>query len=232
MKRTMFPLSVLASLILMTTFPFSRAVLTQTAKEPAFVVKGSFLVSAPLNSLRRRKTAAGYQYAGTPKVKPSLDRLEFDGTLRGQRLDPRSTAIRNAVEQAIQSENWTLDDNSTRVEAQVRARSRVKAAQDVSAPEVKAIARSKVRQPAVSFDFSGEGSTKFRSVSVASNRPNVAAGDQGAGEGLITNFRTTVPELQALNGTRVRVKAKYHVDQVDASGVARGRIEFELRSEK
>ena len=231
MKRTMFPLSVVASLILLTAFPHGRAALTQTPKESAFVVKGSLLVSAPLNKVQRRKSADGYRFSGTANTKPSLDRLEFDGTLQGQRLDSSSKAIRNAVEQVIQSENWTLDDNSTRVEVQVRAQSG-KGAQDSSAPDIKAWAHSKVRQPAVSFDFSGQGSTKFKSSSVAANGVHMAAGDEGVGEGVIVSFRSTVPELRALNGARILVKAKYHVDQVDASGSARGRIDFELRTEK
>jgi len=231
MKRTMSPLTILASLVLLTVFPYGAA-RTEIQKEPTFVVKGSLIVSGPFNKLRRRKTAAGYQYAGTAEGKPSLDRLEFEGTLRGQPLDPSSTAIRNAVEQAIQSANWTLDDNSTVVEAQERARARVKGTQELNRPDVKAWSKSRVRKPAVSFDFSGQGTTKLSSAGVETSGFHLAAGDQGSGEGLITNFRTTVPELKALNGARIRVKANYRVDQVDASGVARGRIEFELRSEK
>jgi hypothetical protein len=230
MKRTIFPLTILASLMLLAIFPY-RAARTEVQKESTFVVKGSLLVSAPINQIRRSKSAEGYRFSGTANTKPSLDRLEFDGTLQGQRLDPNSKAIRSAVEQAIQSQNWTLDDNSTRVEAQVRARS-LKAAQDMSAPDIKAWAQSRVRQPAVSFDFAAQGSTKFRSSRVKATGTNLAVGDEGMGEGVITGFRSTVPELRALNGARILVKAKYHVDQVDASGFARGRIDFELRSEK
>lgn len=231
MKRTLSPLTILASFILLTVFPYGAAQ-TQTQKEPTFVVKGNLIVSGPLRKLQRRKTIAGYRYSGTAVAKPSLDRLEFEGTLRGQPLDPKSKAIRNAVEQAIQSANWTLDDNSTVVEAQERARARVGDTEKVNLPDVKAWARSTVRKPAVSFNFSGQGTTKLSAADAETTGFHLAAGDQGSGEGLITNFRTTVPELKALNGARILVKANYRVDQIDASGVARGRIEFELRSEK
>jgi hypothetical protein len=231
-KKFLFPLSVLASLLLLTAFPYSRVALTQRPdRGPAFVAKGSVLVSGPTDSAERVKTATGFKFAASRKAQPRIDQIEFDATLRGQRLDPNSPGIRKAIEQAIQSTGWVVEDNSTQVERQWRAKKGAAQSQ-ATLPKVTLVSRSTVSQPSISFGFSGRGAMPLRPLNKDNRDRKVAAGDEGEGEGLITNFRSTVPELRALNGMSIRVKGKFHVDQVDASGVARGRVEFELRSLK
>lgn len=149
-------------------------------------------------------------------------------------MDRNSAAIRKLVEEAIQSTGWVIDDNSRQVESQVKARARQQRVkiEDVEKPDVKLNARSTVKERTVSFSFAGQGQMGFRELAPEARERKLVEGDKGEGEGLIRNFRSTVEELKSVNGSNIRVKIKFHVDQVDVSGVARGRVEFELRSDK
>jgi hypothetical protein len=205
------------------------------AAEPRLVAKGTLLVSGPIEATRRVRTATGFRFSSSRAAeKIQLVKLEYEARVRGKELDPNSPAIRKLIEDAIQSTGWVIDDNSRQVENLVKARARQQRVkiEDVDKPDVRLNARSTVKERNVSFSFTGQGKMGFRELAPEARERKLVEGDKGEGEGLIRNFRSTVEELRPVNGSNIRVKIKFHVDQVDVSGVARGRVEFELRSDK
>lgn len=233
-RRNLIPLMfALASLLVLSVV--AGGVSQRPAAEPRLVAKGSLLVSGPIEATRRVKTATGFRFSSSREAeKIQLVKLEYEARVRGKELDPNSPAIRKLVEDAIQSTGWVIDDNSRQVENQVKARARQQGVkiEDVEKPDVRLNARSTVRERTVSFSFAGQGKMGFRELPPQARERKLVEGDKGEGEGLIRNFRSTVEELKPVNGSNIKVKIKFHVDQVDVSGVARGRVEFELRSDK
>jgi len=233
-RRNLSPLFfTLATLLALGTLAVSGQV-SRSGRGPNFVAKGSLMVSGPVEATRRTKTAAGYRFAGNRETeKIQLVNLDFDATLRGRKLDSNSPDIRKVIKDAIESSGWVVEDNSLQVERNVRARARRQgvAVTQVDVPDVALNARSSVKENTVSFNFAGRGKMKFRPLPEQARERKLVAGDEGEGEGLIRNFRTTSAELRALNGSNIRINIKFYIDQVDASGVARGRVDFELRSQ-
>jgi hypothetical protein len=234
-RRKLSPLFfTLTSLLLLGSLAGSSRV-TTAEQGTSFVAKGSIMVSGPVEATRRTKTAAGYRFVGGSETeKIQLVNLDFDASLRGRKLDPKSREIRKVVQDAIESRSWVVEDNSLQVERNVRAlaRRRGVAVERVAQPDVTLAARSTIKEETVSFNFAGRGKMKFRPLPEQARERKLVPGDEGEGEGLIRNFRTTSEELRSLNGSNIRIKIKFHIDQVDASGVARGRLDFDLRSEK
>jgi hypothetical protein len=234
-RRKLSPLFfTLASLLALGTLVASGRIKT-AERGPSFVAKGSMMVSGPVEATRRTKTAGGYRFTGGGAAeKIQLVNLDFDASLRGRKLDPNSPAIRRVIQDAIESRNWVVEDNSLQVERNVRAlaRQRGVALEQVEAPDVALTATSNVKEETVSFNFAGRGKMKFRPLPEQARERKLVVGDQGEGDGLIRNFRTTSEELKSLNGSNIRIKLRFHIDQVDASGVARGRLDFDLRSDK
>lgn len=234
-RRNLAPLMfALASLLVLSVMAGGAGV-QRPAAEPRLVAKGSLLVSGPIEATRRVKTTAGFRFTSSREAeKIQLVKLEYEARVSGKELDPNSPAIRKLVEEAIQSTGWVIDDNSRQVESLVEARARKQGTtiEDVEKPDVTLNARSTIKEGSVSFSFAGQGKMGFRALPPQARERKLVQGDKGEGEGLIRNFRTTVAELKTVNGANLRVKIKFHVDQVDASGVARGRVDFDLRSDK
>lgn len=234
-RRNLAPLMfALASLLVLSVIAGGVG-LQRPAAEPRLVAKGSLMVSGPIEATRRVRTATGFRFSSTREAeKIQLVKLEYEARVRGKELDRNSAAIRKLVEEAIQSTGWVIDDNSRQVENLVQARARKEGVkiENVEKPDVKLNARSTIKERSVSFSFAGEGKMGFRELPPQARERKLVEGDKGEGEGLIRNFRSTVEELKPVNGANIRVKVKFHVDQVDVSGVARGRVDFELRSDK
>jgi hypothetical protein len=234
-RRNLVPLTLALASLLVLSVVAAGVGFQRPQTGPRLVARGSLLVSGPIEATRRMKTAAGFRFSSSLEAqKIQLVKLEYDARVSGKELDPNSPAIRKLVEETIQSTGWVIDDNSRQVENQIKARARRQGVkiEDVAKPDVTLNARSTVKERSVSFSFSGQGSMGFRELPPQARERKLVEGDKGEGEGLIRNFRSTVEELRPLNGSNIRVKIKFHVDQVDMSGVARGRVEFELRSDK
>lgn len=227
-------LSALALTLVVAASPGGAQVAAPQGKGPKFMAKGSMLVSGPVETVRKARTAAGFRFAPDQAAKIQLSKLDFDARLGDRKLDPASASIRRVVEEAVQSRGWVVDDDSLVVERQVKMRAQQMRArmEDVEKPNVTLKSRSTVKTPSVSFDFTGQGKMGFRPLPPEARERRLVEGDEGEGEGVIRGFRSNAPELRELNGSDIKVKIKFHIDQVDMSGVARGRVDFELQSVK
>ena len=184
-------------------------------------VTGSMVVTGPAAKSAKR-TASGEQVAfGRKDIRVQDLKIESEAqTFRGQKIDPQSPEVKRAIEEAVQAMSGTVE--IPRQEAD-KLRLNASARQNAEGIPIKASSKALARAKSVSFSYSGSGE---QPVAALTNRQLKAATGKAEWDGTITNFRTTVKQLQPLNGTTAKVHSSTTVSQVDVAGGARGEVQF------
>jgi len=183
----------------------------------SLVVKGRAVVSGPSTKSSKR-TTRGEQLAFAAGEMRVQD-LKFDTqteTFRGQKINLQSANVRRVFEDSVRGMSGNVDLDRAEID-RVRSRPEGQA--------IKAACTARVQSNTVSFSYTGSGQ---QPVAVPTANQLRAAKGTAQWDGTITNFRTNVKELEALNGTTVRVRTHTNVSQVDVAGAARGEVQFTL----
>lgn len=210
-----FSFSTLLLGLVLVASPPGRGVYSQS--QPMFVAKGTFWVSGQFNEVQTMQTGVGQRLSAKSKGNLRVDKVNVEASLSGKRLNLESPELKAVIQAIADSVSGTLDDNSTKVQRKMKKG---------GSPDVVTTGEAKVKNELISFVLPVKSN-----MALPAEQKRRGGGDT-SGEGTIENISTRVKELQPLNGLTIKVTGDAHVDEVDALGVARVRIDFEMRSTK